>query len=130
MQEFLDNWYIIFGIIVGCSLLIYGGYVFITRPTNKKISMVKEWLLYAVTEAEKNLGGGTGQIKLRYVYSMFIAKFPLIAKVISFESFSVLVDEALDKFKNMLESNTAIKKYVNSEETSPKEGENDGSKNI
>ncbi|MFR6482019.1 MAG: hypothetical protein ACLUPD_10785 [Anaerotignum faecicola] len=41
---------------------------------------VKEWLLLAVTEAEKELGSGTGQLKLRYVYDLFLRRFPAVAK--------------------------------------------------
>lgn len=37
---------------------------------------VKEWLLLAVTEAEKALGSGTGQLKLRQTYQMFVKTFP------------------------------------------------------
>ena len=56
-------------------------------PTNEQLKKVKEWLLWAVAEAEKELGSGTGQLKLRYVYDMFIVKFPSLAKIISFETF-------------------------------------------
>ena len=75
---------------------------------------MREWLLYAVTKAEKELGGGTGQIKLRYVYDMFVARFAWLARVISFEAFSMMVDEALERMKKMLESNKAMQDFVNS----------------
>ena len=72
-------------------------------------------LLYAVTKAEKELGGGTGQIKLRYVYDMFVARFAWLARVISFEAFSMMVDEALERMKKMLESNKAMQTLVSGE---------------
>ena len=53
-------------------------------PSDKQLSKVREWLLYAVTKAEKELGGGTGQIKLRYVYDMFVARFTWLARVTGF----------------------------------------------
>ena len=84
-------------------------------PSNSQITKVKEWLLWAVTEAERELGSGTGQLKLRYVYDMFIVKFPFLVKVISFEHFSVLVDEALDKFRTLLETNQKLKDYIDKE---------------
>jgi len=68
-------------------------------PSDKQLNKVREWLLYAVTKAEKELGGGTGQIKLRYVYDMFVARFTWLARVISFEAFSMMVDEALERMK-------------------------------
>ena len=36
-------------------------YVFVKMPSDKQLNKVREWLLYAVTKAEKELGGGTGQ---------------------------------------------------------------------
>lgn len=115
-MEFLVNyWYLL---IVAIAVLAVGGYciyAFIKRPTNEQITKVKEWLLYAVTEAEKELGSGTGQIKLRYVYDMFVAKFPWLAKTIAFEQFSILVDEVLTKFRELLEQNENLKTYVKGE---------------
>ena len=39
---------------------------------------VKEWLLWAVTQAEQYLGSGTGALKLRYVYDLAVEAFPPI----------------------------------------------------
>lgn len=38
-----------------------------------------------------------------------------VARVISFEAFSMMVDEALEKMKKMLESNKAMQELVNGE---------------
>lgn len=112
-MEFLVNyWYFLVAAIAILAVAGYAVYVFIKRPTTEQIAKVKEWLLYAVTAAEKELGSGTGQIKLRYVYDMFIAKFPYLVKVIPFEVFSVLVDETLDKFREMLNNNTNLQSYI------------------
>ena len=112
MKFIIDNWYILFIGSIFAVLAIKAVYTYINYPSEKKLSKVREWLLYAVTEAEKELGGGTGQIKLRYVYDMFLAKFPYLAKVVSFDSFSKLVDEALEKFRELLKSNKKITEYV------------------
>ena len=90
-------------------------YVFVKMPSDKQLNKVREWLLYAVTKAEKELGGGTGQIKLRYVYDMFVARFTWLARVISFEAFSMMADEALERMKKMLESNKAMQTLVSGE---------------
>ena len=112
-MEFLVNyWYFLVAAIAILAVAGYAIYAFIKRPTTAQIAKVKEWLLYAVTAAEKELGSGTGQIKLRYVYDMFIAKFPYLVKVIPFETFSILVDEALDKFRNILDNNTNLQSYI------------------
>jgi len=120
-MEFLVNyWYFIVAAIAILAVAGYAIYVFVHRPTDEQLSKIKEWLLYAVTEAEKELGSGTGQIKLRYVYDMFIAKFPWAVKIISFESFSLLVDEALDKFRDLLEQNSNLQTYVKGESSDQK----------
>lgn len=38
-----------------------------------------------------------GEIKLRYVYDLFVSKFPYFAKDIDFDSFRKMVDIALQK---------------------------------
>ena len=79
----------------------------------KKVENIKEWLKLAVVEAEKTLGGGTGQLKLRYVYDQAVAQFPWIASLVPFETFSAWVDEALEWMEKQLEQNQAITNYIN-----------------
>ena len=50
----------------------------------KERKNMKNWLLYAVAAAEKALGSGTGELKLRQVYDAFLIKFPIISKLMSF----------------------------------------------
>lgn len=112
MEFITNNWYIILAVIA----ILAGGavalYRFFQLPSAEQLAKVKEWLLFAVTEAEKELGGGTGQIKLRYVYDMFVTKFPWLVKVISFEAFSGLVDEALGNMRELLQKNNAVAALV------------------
>lgn len=116
MIEYLvQNWYVLVAIVAAIAVGGYVLYVFIKMPKSTQLSKVKEWLLLAVTEAEKELGGGTGQLKLRYVYDMFIARFPYLAKLVSFDAFSLLVDEVLEKFRDMMDTNTNVQKYVTGE---------------
>ena len=112
MDYIINNWYIFFILAITITFVVYIIYHIVNYPSDKKLLKLKEWLLYAVTEAEKNLGSGTGQIKLRYVYDMFLLKFPYLAKVITFEIFSRLVDEALEKFRELLKTNKSIAEYV------------------
>lgn len=88
-------------------------YNFIILPDKQKQENVREWLKYAVIEAEKQLGSGTGQLKLRKVYDMATTNFPWVIQLVSFAVFSAWVDEALDWMKIQLKSNTAIDTYVN-----------------
>ena len=85
---------------------------YINLPNSKKAKKVKEWLLFAVVQAEKELGSGTGALKLRFVYDMFITKFPLLVALIPFSTFSSFVDEALDKFKKLLATTPELQAYV------------------
>lgn len=92
---------------------------FFRQPTEDQIAAVKEWLLYAVTEAEKNLGEKTGKLKLRQCYDLFVQRFPTVAKVISFSTFSGWVDAALEEMKRLMEGNKQIAEYVHTGEKPP-----------
>lgn len=116
MIDFIcSNWWIWLIAIAAIGVVSYFIYIFFKMPTNEQLKKVKEWLLWAVAEAEKELGSGTGQLKLRYVYDMFIVKFPSLAKIISFKTFSHMVDEVLDEFKKLLNKNDKMKKYIEGE---------------
>lgn len=105
---------------IALALILGGGAIisivkFVQLGKEKKLQMISEWLLLAVVQAEKELGGGTGKIKLRYVYDMFIAKFKVTAILISFEQFSLMVDSALDKMKDILSNNEQLYNYITKE---------------
>lgn len=112
MEFLINNWPIIVGIVAVIAVAALAVKTFLNYPRAEQLNKVKEWLLFAVIQAEKELGGGTGQIKLRYVYDMFVARFPAVAKFITFETFSYMVDEALVKMRHLLETNQKIEKYV------------------
>lgn len=82
----------------------------------------KNWLVWAVSEAEKVLGSGTGQLKLRLVYDMAVARFPIVAKLIPFKLFSNMVDAALKIMNEMIKNNASIAEAI----TNQIEGEDDG----
>ena len=98
---------IVIGLVIGLIIIIY-------LIINQK-SKVIEWLKYAVSEAEKQLGGGTGQLKLRLVYDWFVQKFPVVAAVVPFRVFSAWVDTALETMKKWLEDNKNVANYVGGE---------------
>lgn len=74
---------------------------------------VKEWLLWAVTQAEQYLGSGTGALKLRYVYDLAVEAFPPIKYLVSFSVFSLWVDGALELMREQIKNNPHIKNFVN-----------------
>ena len=102
MDWLINNWYYIVFFIGVILICVYG------CMTGK----VKEWLKYAVVEAEKYLGTGTGQLKLRAVYDMFVEAYPVFSKILPFSIFSKMVDDALEWMRIQLENNVNIKYYV------------------
>lgn len=83
--------------------------------SDTELEKFREWLLFAVEEAEALYGSGTGAIKLRYVYDLFIDKFPRLADFISFEDFSEYVNGALKTLEDLVKDNEEIKKLVTEE---------------
>ena len=109
MKFIVENWFVIVAIAAVGGSIGYAIYSFVKMPSDKQLNKVREWLLYAVTKAEKELGAGTGKLKLRYVYDMFVARF------ITFDMFSMMVDEALEQMRTMLDSNEAVQKLIANE---------------
>lgn len=116
MEFIIENWYIILAILAALAGTGIAIYAFFKLPRTEQLDKVREWLLWAVTNAEKELGGGTGQIKLRQVYDLFVVRFPWLAKIVPFGVFSGLVDEALEKMNGLLATNPAVKALVEGSE--------------
>lgn len=115
MEWLVENWYMLVGavaVLVAAGIVIYK---FINLPLSDKWKKISAWLLQAVIAAEKELGGKTGQLKLSLVYDAFIERFPFASSIISFTTFSRLVDEALTRMRKMIEDNSAIANIVSSE---------------
>lgn len=90
--------------------MVVAGLIYLIRNDKEK---AKKWLLLACLEAEKEFGSKTGVIKLRYVYNMFLARFPVLSKFMSFEQFSDMVDTALEEMKHLINTNMAVFNFVN-----------------
>lgn len=89
-----------------------------------RFSSFRNWLVFAVSEAEKALGGGTGKLKLRYAYNIAIKYFPTLTKMIPFSLFSVMVDNALETMRAMIDTNKAISDVIhNKDKTDNKDKE-------
>ena len=95
-----ENWYVIVAFII----------LIITTIVNK--NKIKEWLRFAVSKTEEELGTGTGQLKLRQVYDMFIKKFPVLSNFIPFSIFSKMVDLALEWMDEQIKKNNKIKQFI------------------
>ena len=112
MEFIVENWYV----IVTGIVFIVGGVMAVLRwrnlSTDKKYEQIRGWLL------QREFGSGTGKLKLSSVYDKFCERFPWLAKVLPFETFSKYVDDALSEMKDVLKQNSAIASIVE-----PKEGE-------
>lgn len=108
----IENWFIIMGLLAVAAVIGYVAGQFMKLPRVEQIVAVKEWLLYACIQAEKEMGSGTGKLKLRYVYDWFVLRFPWAARVISFDTFSLWVDSALLEMNTLLQSNRAVSELV------------------
>ena len=115
MNFIINNWYIILALAAVLGMAAWYVYRYFNLPSEAQLAKVREWLLWAVTEAEKELGGGTGKLKLRQVYDLFVTRFPWLARIVPFDLFSDMVDDALDEMREMLKNNQAVKIHVNRE---------------
>lgn len=75
------------------------------------INKIETWLLWAVIQAEKEFGSGTGKLKLAMVYDAFISKFPKLQAIIPYSLFSAMVDKALEQMREMLK-NHKISEFI------------------
>ncbi len=88
--------------IIALCMLAAAMIIFVIKMVRDETNTVKEWLIFATTQAEYLLGSGTGQQKLMTVYKMFMERFPVFSVFVSFETFSRWVDIALDAMKVIL----------------------------
>ena len=112
MVDIMINLVFILGLVIAAGYTGWKVYSFTNLPKAEQIIAVKEWLLWAVAEAEKLYGSGTGVLKLRYVYDLFLSRFGALEELISFDDFSKMVDEALNGFRELVKTNEKINNYV------------------
>jgi hypothetical protein len=89
--------------VILAAILVFGGLY---------IMGFKDWLVWAVIEAEHMLGSKTGQLKLRYVYDLAIKHFPVVAKLLPFSVFAILVEKALEVMNTMIRENKSIAEAI------------------
>lgn len=108
MTTIMEYWYLLAaGILLG-FILGAAAYRFMMLPRKKQVTKIRMWMLYAVTEAERQLGSGTGLLKLQQVYNGFEKRFPKAAKVVSFDIFVRWVDEALVEMRQVLDEKETV----------------------
>ena len=110
----VDNWFLVVALAAVLGVSVWAAVRFAGLPTEKQKEKIREWLVFACNEAERELQSGTGQLKLRDVWNKFcgIPVFATVAKFISFDEFSEWVKDALRKAKEMLVNNKTLANYV------------------
>lgn len=112
LKLILENWLIFVIVVVLLGLTVYAVLRFLKLTPQQQLDKIRIALLYMVTEAEKELKRKTGQVKKAMVWDLLVERFPIITLFITEEKYDELLDEALEKFKKMLESNSSLYDYV------------------
>lgn len=114
MNWIIDNWFLLVAFAACAGAAAYAVVRFAGLPTENQKEKIKNWLIWACIEAERELQSGTGQLKLRDVWNKFctIPVFTAVAKFITFDEFSLWVKDSLTKAKEMLVKNKALATYV------------------
>ncbi len=105
MEWLVNNWSLVVTTLVVIGYFVLSG--------TKSLS---NWLLMAVTLAERDLSSGTGRLKLVQVYTDFVSAYPILSKIIPFAVFSAMVDSALEEMRHLIRTNSNIKKFVEGEQ--------------
>lgn len=123
MKWIIENWTMVIVLLaMAAGPLAYLRHI-MALPPEDRIPEIKEdvrekiieWLKGQVSKAEKELGGGTGELKLRDVYDSFIKVWPNEAEIATFKEYSEMVDEALTWMKKQMERNESIKAHIEGE---------------
>ena len=114
MNFIIENRFLMIALAAALCMAVWAVCRFAWLPTGRQVEKIKEWLIWACIEAERELQSGTGQLKLRQVYDAFCAvpAFSSAAKLVSFGRFAEWVSSALTKAKTMLSKNDNLARYV------------------
>ena len=112
MEFLIEYWDVLVGLIALIAAAVFFVVHYVKQPNGKQVEKIKQWLVYVCLVAEKELGEKTGQVKLRFVYDLFLERFKWLSLIISFEMFSSLVDEALVTVRKMIEDNPQVSSYI------------------
>lgn len=99
MKILIENWDSALIVLLFIIALIF----MLRRGATKQVN---EMLFYLVTEAEKQFGGGTGQLKYAAVVAWLYDRLPFIIRFIFTEKqIDEMIEEAVQRMKKYLESN-------------------------
>ena len=105
VKMILENWVYFFILLILGLLTVYAILRFMKLTPKQQLENM-------VTEAEKELKSKTGRIKRSMVWEWLVERFPIVTLFITEEQYDKLLDQALEDFRKMLESNTSLYDYV------------------
>lgn len=112
LKMIIENWLIFVIALILVLFAVYAVLRFLKLTPQQQLGKVKTALLYMVTEAEKELKSKTGRVKRSMVWDWLVERFPIISLFITEEKYDELLDQALEEFRKMLESNEGLYDYV------------------
>ncbi len=112
VKMMIENWVYFFILLVMGLLTVYAILRFFKLTPKQQMEKVKTALLYMVTEAEKELKSKTGRVKRAMVWDWLLERFPITTMFISEKQYDELLEQTLEEFRKMLESNTSLYDYV------------------
>lgn len=112
LQKLIENWLIFVIALILVLVTVYAVLCFLKLTPKQQLDKARTALLYMVTEAEKELKGKTGRVKRSMVWEWLVERFPIITLFITEEKYDELLDQTLEEFKKMLESNDSLYDYV------------------
>lgn len=86
--------------------------VAIVAVIKQEKTIIFKMLYSLVTEAEKQYGSGTGELKLSSVVSQVYSKLPSVASIIPVKTVEKWVEEALAKAKEKWAKNSNVATYI------------------
>ena len=103
IQTYWDSILLVIAVIIAVIVMVRQGY----------IKQVKQGLLYLVTKAEQEFGGGTGDLKYSAVSDWIYGKLPTIARLfLSAETIDNLIETAVEEMKDYLSENNSAAKLI------------------
>lgn len=112
LKMIFENWLLFVIALILVMLTVYAVLKFLKLTPKQQLNKVKAALLYMVTEAERELKSETGRVKRSMVWEWLIERFPVVTLFITEEKYDELLDQALEEFRKMLETNTSLYDYV------------------
>lgn len=112
MKFITENWFVIVAIAAMGGSIGYAIYTFCKMPPEKQLNKVREWLLYAVTTRKRNWEQEQEKSSCGMYMTCSWRGLTGLQRSSRSTCFSMMVDDALEQMKTMLEENEAAQKFV------------------